>query len=213
MPDTKETVRGQKAVIHFESKKCIHSRHCVLDRPDVFVPNSPGDWIRPDSATPDEVAEIAHNCPSGAISYERIDGGGNERAPEVNVVRVAENGPLAFRAALQIGEASIGFRATLCRCGASKNKPYCDSSHVAARFTSTGEPPTVESQALPARGGVLKITPLPDGPLKVAGPLEVVSGTGRTLLRTKETYLCRCGGSANKPYCDGSHSKLGFRSV
>jgi CDGSH-type Zn-finger protein len=46
----------------------------------------------------------------------------------------------------------------------------------------------------------------------VSGALELVSGTGRTLLRTVETYLCRCGGSANKPYCDGSHVKIGFKS-
>ncbi len=212
MAEPVETVRGRKVVIHFEAKKCIHSRHCVLDRPDVFVPNVPGEWIHPDAAAVEEIVELAHNCPSGAIAFERLDGGANETAPLVNVVRVRENGPLAFRAPLIVGGKSIGMRATLCRCGASKNKPYCDSSHLEVRFTATGEPPVAESSPLNARNGTLTVTPLPNGPLKVSGALEVVSGTGHTILRTTETYLCRCGASANKPYCDGSHARIGFKS-
>jgi CDGSH-type Zn-finger protein/uncharacterized Fe-S cluster protein YjdI len=207
-----ETVRGKRVTIHFAADKCIHSRHCVLDRPDVFVPNVSGEWIHPDAATADEVAEIAHNCPSGAITYERIDGGG-ERAPLVNVVRVMENGPLAFRAELNIGGKPIGMRATLCRCGASKSKPYCDSSHTAARFAATGEPKAVDSPPLGSRGGPLDVTATLNGPLKVAGALELVSGTGHTISRTTETYLCRCGASANKPFCDGSHTRVGFKSA
>ncbi len=207
-----ETIRGTKLMIRFDGGKCIHSRHCVLDRPDVFVPNVQGEWIHPDKATPDEVAELAHNCPSGAISYEQLDGGENERAPLVNVVRVRENGPLAFRAQLTIGSARAGYRACICRCGASKQKPFCDGSHAGIQFTASGEARTAESKPLASRNGELQITPLKDGPLKVQGALEVVSGTGRTLLRTTETFLCRCGGSGNKPYCDGSHAKLGFKS-
>jgi CDGSH-type Zn-finger protein/uncharacterized Fe-S cluster protein YjdI len=212
MADAIETVRGRKVVVRFAAKKCIHSRHCVLDRPDVFVPNVPGEWIHPDAALPEEIVELAHNCPSGAITFERLDGGAAEQAPLVNVVRVRENGPLAFHAPLVIGAESIGIRATLCRCGASKNKPYCDSSHLEARFTASGEPPIAESPPLGSRGGTLTVKPLPNGPLKVNGALEVVSGTGHTILRTMETYLCRCGASANKPYCDGSHARVGFKS-
>ena len=47
-----ESVRGTTVVIHFDHQRCIHSRHCVLDRPDVFVPNVAGEWIYPDRATP-----------------------------------------------------------------------------------------------------------------------------------------------------------------
>ena len=206
----REIVRGARAVIEFDAQKCIHSRHCVLDRPDVFVPNVPGEWIHPDAATADEVVELARNCPSGAIVARRVDGGPDEAAPLVNTLRVLENGPLALHAPLAVDGAAIGWRATLCRCGQSKSKPYCDGSHAAAGFAATGEPPAKESQPLAQRDGPVQVTPLLDGPLKVQGPLEVVTGTGHTINRATELYLCRCGHSKSKPYCDASHKKAGF---
>ena len=60
--------------------------------------------------------------------------------------------------------------------------------------------------------GTLRVVPGVDGPLLVEGNLEVLSGTGRAVLRTQKTWLCRCGASKNKPYCDGSHTKVGFKS-
>jgi CDGSH-type Zn-finger protein/uncharacterized Fe-S cluster protein YjdI len=205
-----ETVRSARVTIHFEAGKCVHSRNCVLSRPDVFVPNVAGEWIHPERATPDEVAALAANCPSGAITYERFDGVANEAPPIVNTVQVRENGPLAFHAALTIAGTDTPLRATLCRCGASSRKPYCDGSHTAAGFSASGEPPALESTPLPVRNGPLSIAPQTDGPLKVSGALEIVSGTGRTVNRTMLAMLCRCGASANKPYCDGSHKKIGF---
>ena len=210
MPAKKESVRGDKVTIHFEAGKCVHSRNCVLSRPDVFVPNVEGEWIHPERATPDEVAALAANCPSGAITYERFDRIANEAAPIVNTVHVRENGPLAFHGALSIAGSAPTFRATLCRCGASAQKPYCDGSHAASGFAATGEPHAVESQPLSVRNGPLSIAPQANGPLKVSGSLELVSGTGHTVNRTTLTVLCRCGASANKPYCDGSHKKIGF---
>ena len=213
MAEPIEEVRGAKVVIRFDGAKCIHSRHCVLDRPDVFVPNVEGDWIHPDRATPEEVAELAHNCPSGAITFDRLDGGENESPPLVNVVRVRENGPLAFHADLTIPGHGTALRATLCRCGASKNKPFCDGSHSAADFHASGEPAPQESQPLAVRNGPVTVELRPNGPLKVIGALEVCSGTGHTVTRGTETWLCRCGGSATKPFCDGTHRKNGFRST
>jgi CDGSH-type Zn-finger protein/uncharacterized Fe-S cluster protein YjdI len=207
-----EVVRGKRTLIRFEAKKCIHSRSCVLSHPDVFVPNVVGEWIHPDATSPEQVEVVALGCPSGAIQYERLDGGEQEPAPLVNVVRVRENGPLAVNAALELDGKPAGFRATLCRCGLSKNKPYCDTSHVAGGFVATGEPVTVESQPLATRAGTLSVTASKDGPLLVAGDIEIVSGTGRTLNRTMKTALCRCGQSSNKPYCDGTHRKIGFKS-
>lgn len=212
MMGSREDVRGERTTIHFEGHKCIHSRHCVLDRPDVFVPNVEGEWIHPDRATPDEVVAIALSCPSGAITFTRHDGGPQEAAPLVNVIRVRENGPLALHADADIAGHGRVLRATLCRCGASKRKPFCDSSHVAAGFRSTGEPEPVASQPLANRAGPLTVAPQPDGPLVVTGNLEICAGTGKTVNRTTRTALCRCGHSANKPFCDGSHARVGFKS-
>jgi CDGSH-type Zn-finger protein/uncharacterized Fe-S cluster protein YjdI len=217
-----EEVSSAQVTVRFDAVKCIHSRGCVLARPDVFVPNVEGEWIHPEAATAEEVAELAHNCPSGAITYVRLDGGPQEAAPVVNLVRVRENGPLAFQAELaelsELSELAVPadaaptFRATLCRCGQSKRKPYCDMSHGPAGFTATGEAPTRASEPLAKRNGRLAVTPSENGPLLVNGNLEVVSGTGRTILRCTKTALCRCGGSSNKPFCDGTHKTNGFRA-
>ena len=207
-----DTVRGAHAIVHFNGERCIHSRHCVLDRPDVFVPNAAGEWIHPDRATPEQLLELAHNCPSGAITCTRADGSALESAPAVNTVRVRENGPLAIRAPLSIDGQPVGYRATLCRCGASTHKPYCDGSHTAAGFAASGEPAVTESTALAQRNGALKVEPIRDGPLHVTGNLEVIAGSGKTLNRVTECWLCRCGQSAKKPYCDGTHKRVGFRS-
>jgi len=207
-----ERVRGEKLELTFEAKRCIHSRFCVTWTPQVFLANVKGPWVHPDAMPVERVVEVAHACPSGAIRYQRLDGGPQEAAPPVNLATVREAGPYAFRAQLQIDGAAAGFRATLCRCGASKNKPYCDGSHHEIGFSASGEPPTGKTEMLPVRDGVLAIDPQTNGPLRVRGNLEIVSGTGRAVARVTSAYLCRCGGSANKPFCDGTHAKIGFRA-
>lgn len=53
----------------------------------------------------------------------------------------------------------------------------------------------------------------PDGPLLVRGDFDIVSTTGEPLPRQRRTVaLCRCGGSAIKPYCDGTHKMINFRT-
>jgi CDGSH-type Zn-finger protein/uncharacterized Fe-S cluster protein YjdI len=207
-----ETVQGRRIELQFEAKRCIHSRFCVTWAPQVFLANVQGPWIHPDAMPVEQLVEVAHACPSGAIRYRRKDGAPNEPVPPVNLATVREAGPYAFRAALQIDGVPAGFRATLCRCGASRNKPYCDSSHHEIGFNATGEPPGGKTDMLPVRDGVLAIDPQANGPLRVRGNLEITSGTGRVVARVTSTYLCRCGGSANKPFCDGTHTKIGFRS-
>ena len=59
--------------------------------------------------------------------------------------------------------------------------------------------------------GEVEITLCPDGPLLVRGPARLVTDDRRDLPRTRATVaLCRCGGSAIKPYCDGTHKVNGF---
>jgi len=205
-----ETAEGRDITIRFEAGRCIHARHCVLGAPTVFKANTPGAWLFPDTMNVDRLADVAHQCPSGAITYMRKDGKPGEQAPPVNVLRVRENGPYGFSAALRINGQDAGYRATLCRCGASKNKPYCDGSHSSAGFAASGEPASKASEPLAARDGPLEVRPMPNGPLMVSGNLEICSGTGRTVDRVTKAALCRCGQSGNKPFCDGTHKKVGF---
>jgi CDGSH-type Zn-finger protein/uncharacterized Fe-S cluster protein YjdI len=206
------TYSGKNISIGFDGSKCIHSRRCVLGLPDVFQANVEGAWINPDNASPEDIMALAKECPSGAISYTRHDGGLGETAPQVNTVFVRENGPLAIHADMVIDGEEGSFRATLCRCGASKNKPYCDGSHIDAEFKATGELPAKAFEPLDDRGGKVTVTPFPDGPVQVEGNLEICCGTGHTIEKTQKAFFCRCGASDNKPYCDGTHQKIGFKS-
>jgi CDGSH-type Zn-finger protein/uncharacterized Fe-S cluster protein YjdI len=208
-----ERIPGGKLDLIYEGKRCIHSRFCVTLAPQVFLANVKGPWIHPDAMPAERLVDIAHQCVSGAIRYQRHDGEAEEAAPPVNLASVREAGPYAFRAELVIDGEPAGFRATLCRCGASKNKPYCDGSHHEAGFSASGEPPSGQTTLLPVRNGRLAIDPQVNGPLKVRGNLEIMSGTGRVVARVVNAALCRCGGSASKPFCDGTHARIGFRST
>ena len=211
-PASVEEVEGRDITIRFDGKRCIHARFCVLQAPTVFKANTPGTWIHPDAIDAERLVAVAEQCPSGAITYVRRDGRPAEPPPPVNVVRIRENGPYAVHADIELlGHGRIT-RATLCRCGASKNKPFCDDSHKAIVFVASGEPATRASEPLAVIGGTLRITPQTNGPLAVSGSVEVCAGTGRTVDRLASARLCRCGGSRNKPFCDGTHARIGFRA-
>ncbi|MBP6689880.1 MAG: CDGSH iron-sulfur domain-containing protein, partial [Hyphomonadaceae bacterium] len=208
-----ELVDGEDVQIVYQGKLCIHSRFCVTGAPKVFLANVEGPWIHPDEMNAEELMAVSRECPSGAIRYRRKDGGPEEHAPPVNLISVRESGPYAFRGDLSIDGEAFGYRATLCRCGASKNKPFCDGSHHDINFAASGEPPTGDKTAmLEVRDGAIEITPTLDGPLMVRGNMEIISGTGRVVARQQAARLCRCGHSNTKPFCDGSHAKIGFRS-
>ncbi|WP_240547475.1 CDGSH iron-sulfur domain-containing protein [Mesorhizobium tianshanense] len=99
------------------------------------------------------------------------------------------------------------------RCAAAARRRTSrsgDGSHAKSGFAATGEPPLKDTPALAARNGPLTVTPTTNGPLKLEGNVEIVTGTGHTVDRTTRTFLCRCGHSANKPFCDGSHKRVGF---
>ncbi len=58
----------------------------------------------------------------------------------------------------------------------------------------------------------VRIKALKNGPLEVAGAVEISDASGAPTATTEDPiYLCRCGQSANKPFCDGTHKKVGFQ--
>jgi CDGSH-type Zn-finger protein/uncharacterized Fe-S cluster protein YjdI len=212
--DGAEVVEGERIQVTSNGKLCIHSRYCVTGAPKVFLANVQGPWIHPDDMEVEALAAVARECPSGSIQYKRKDGGPQEHAPPVNLVRTLEGGPYSFRGDLRIDGKPHGYRLTLCRCGASKNKPFCDGSHHEIGFEASGEPLTGDKTAMLAvRDGPIEIAPQTDGPLMVRGNMEIVSGTGRMVARIQAARFCRCGHSNTKPFCDGTHAKVGFKST
>ena len=59
-------------------------------------------------------------------------------------------------------------------------------------------------------GQTTTVDPRPNGPLFVRGRLRIVNAAGDVVREDTRTALCRCGASANKPFCDGSHRRIGF---
>ncbi len=173
---------------------------------------SKGPWIHPNAMDAEKLVAIAEVCPSGAIQYRRSDGRPGEAPPPVNLATIRESGPYAVHGDIVLDGRPAGYRMTLCRCGASKNKPFCDGSHHETGFSATGEPPTGKADMLEVRDGKLAIDPQLNGPLRVRGNLEITAGTGRVVARIQSAMLCRCGHSQTKPFCDGSHVQAGFRS-
>lgn len=132
---------------------------------------------------------IAEVCPSGAIRCRRNDGRPNERPPPVNLTAIREGGPYAVRGDIVLEGRRQGFRMTLCRGGASNNKPFCDCSHHDVKFGASGEPPTGQADMRAVRDGPLNIDPETDGPIAGA----------RRSRNHRGNRPCRGAGSEREP--------------
>jgi CDGSH-type Zn-finger protein/uncharacterized Fe-S cluster protein YjdI len=214
---TRKTYRSEKITVSFDLERCIHSAECVRGLPEVFDTDK-RPWIQPDKSHPDRVAEVVMQCPTGALRFERRDGGAEEPVPSENIVAVAASGPLYVRGDIEIKDSTgttllEGTRVALCRCGESMNKPLCDNSHKQANFRDAGVLGENRLASKPAANGQkLRIVPTVGGPLILNGEVEIRSADGQTFYRGTKTALCRCGHSANKPFCDGSHAEVMWRS-
>jgi CDGSH-type Zn-finger protein len=162
------------------------------------------------------VAEVVERCPTGALTYERKDGEMQEKARPANRVVIANNGPLYVSGDLKVDGAredmpGARFRVALCRCGQSKNKPFCDNTHEETGFRDRGAVGET-GEGFESAGGVLEIKRATNGPLLLTGNFSIESGSGRDAWRGTKAALCRCGHSKNKPFCDGSHKPAGFQA-
>lgn len=208
--------QGDTQTVTWDRRLCIHVGECGRAKGDLFV-HGRDPWCDPNVTDQSDIVDIVARCPTGALAAKDADGEYLIEPPtSENEVVVANDGPLYAQGELVIDAAaadmhSVTRRAALCRCGASKNKPFCDNSHRDMGFQDAG---SVGDKGLPEieSGGPLEIKRIPDGPLEVSGNFAILAGSGRKAWSGRKAYLCRCGKSANKPFCDGAHKEAGFKA-
>ena len=129
--------------VTWEPMFCIHSAECIRGAPTVFD-SKRRPWIEIDNASADTIADVVRRCPTGALHFRRLDDGAQEQTPSETTIEEQPNGPLYVRGDVRIvgqdGELlRADTRVSLCRCGASSNKPFCDGSHRMVGFRTTSE--------------------------------------------------------------------------
>lgn len=144
-PDGVANYPGAQITVHFNKLQCAAAEECSKGLPSVF---RHGDavriamrrpWIQPDREDAERIIEVIRRCPSGALRYTREGETGPDHA-EPPSVRIRRNGPYEVRGQIPLRTSFWCEGATrqiysLCRCGASKNKPFCDGSHWRIKFS------------------------------------------------------------------------------
>ena len=137
-PLTKEKVyEGKEIFIHDNRVICSHAAECVDRLSSVFrLEERP--WIDPDGAEVETIIEVIEKCPSGALSYTLNEKHYKDKNRE-QVIQIAENGPydVSGSVVLKVEEElqpPSKEHYSLCRCGTSKNKPFCDGTHRDINF-------------------------------------------------------------------------------
>lgn len=215
MSEGKTKYDGKKINVEWDGRLCIHIGECGYSEGELFV-GGRDPWCKPDLTSVDDVVDVVKRCPTGAITFESNDASVAETAAAVNSVMVSYHGPYFVNGDLDIEGAAddmpgVKFRAALCRCGASKNKPFCDNSHEKIGFKDYGAVGQ-KGETLESSGGKLSVTQIKDGPIMLNGNLTLQASSGRVSWSGNKVALCRCGASKNKPFCDGSHVAAGFKS-
>jgi CDGSH-type Zn-finger protein len=137
IPDRMENYVGKDVTIHDNRGVCSHRGHCTDNLPHVFrMRQKP--WIDPDAGKADETARVIEMCPSGALSYTK-DGILHKDWDRQPKIIVSKDGPYDVEGGVQFEDPEGNTpeskeHYTLCRCGGSKNKPFCDGTHWPIAF-------------------------------------------------------------------------------
>ena len=139
--DKSKDYRGKNITVHFNLGICSHDGSCVRMLPGVFDINC-RPWITPDNGDVEDVIDVIKHCPSGALSYtinneKHIDYYKGE--PKIKVTR---KGPFEIYGGIELkddqgSKPETCDHYTLCRCGHSKNKPFCDGLHLKHKFSGS----------------------------------------------------------------------------
>ena len=147
---------------------------------------------------------------------ERQKNHGAPRLLEVpNESLVTNAGPLQLTGNLTLvhddGTVQYANHLTLCRCGHSGSKPNCDNQHLEKEFLNPGKISEASEIAASQRPSKLTLSCIKDGPITFRGRLRLHNQFGQECVKMRGS-LCRCGQSASKPFCDGSHTRTGFKT-
>ena len=137
MGDKLETYEGREVTMLDNRGVCSHAGYCTSGLPAVWR-SAVEPWIDPDGAGKQEIVDTIRKCPSGALSYLE-DGQAQTAFHDSAEIQVSRDGPYYVRGGVELEGATFGEGASrehyvLCRCGASRNKPFCDGSHWYAGF-------------------------------------------------------------------------------
>jgi len=147
---------------------------------------------------------------------ERQKNHGAPRLLEVpNEALVTNGGPLQLTGNITLvhedGTVQYANHLSLCRCGFSGSKPNCNGQHREMEFLNPGKISEASEIAASQRPSKMTISCIKDGPITFRGRLRLHNQFGQECVKMRGS-LCRCGQSASKPFCDGSHSRVGFKT-
>jgi uncharacterized Fe-S cluster protein YjdI len=143
----REYSNGEVTVV-WRPGRCVHSTICFNGLPEVFQP-SERPWVKVYNSTTEKIIEQVKKCPSGALSYylnndkkEPLDAKeivfGNIIKGDELKIEILKNGPILVKGKSILiypdGTEQVKTSYALCRCGSSKNKPFCDGSHLSNGF-------------------------------------------------------------------------------
>ena len=134
----RDTYEGEGIAVYDDRRRCAHAGACSDGLPEVFKLRVEP-WIDPRGAPAEAVAATIDRCPSGALAHA-LAPGEEPVEPELDPsIAATRNGPYRLRGGVQVIAADgeryeRRNRQTLCRCGQSRNKPFCDGSHWRAEF-------------------------------------------------------------------------------
>ena len=147
---------------------------------------------------------------------ERQKNHGAPRLLEVpNEALVTNGGPLQLTGNITLvqedGSVQYANHLSLCRCGHSGSKPNCSGAHLDMEFLNPGKISEASEIAASQRPSKITVSCIKDGPITFRGRLRLHNQFGQECVKMRGS-LCRCGQSASKPFCDGSHSRTGFKT-
>ena len=162
-------------------------------------------------AVPEPVAKKLESTDEKSLDRWFLEQRGNKRVPKrldvANELLVTSGGQLKLTGNITLinedGSITHANNLSLCRCGASKSKPFCDDQHLEIEFYDGGAITQLSDWMPVTRPQTITVTCVKDGPLKFRGYLRIYNKKGQECI-TMSGALCRCGKSSKKPFCDNS---------